>query len=210
MHLRAGESVGLLGGSFDPPHAGHVHITLEAMKRFGLDRVIWLFSPGNPLKPAAPATLERRMATARQLLQHPGVLLSDYESRKGTRYTARTLSAIRADYRGVRFVWLMGADNLHQLHKWENWRHIMTTVPIGVLARPGDRAARHASVAARVFRCARIPACASRTLPLRSAPAWCFLNIPMRSDSSSVLRANGHWPRHMRENTQAAGKHAVS
>ena len=131
------QHIGLLGGSFDPPHAGHAHITREALKRFRLDQVWWLVSPGNPLKAAAPAPLARRMAAARALIDHPRVLISDFEARAGTRYTAETLRALMARYPQVRFVWLMGADNLAQLHRWQNWQWILENVPVGVRARPG-------------------------------------------------------------------------
>ena len=135
-----GQAIGLLGGSFDPAHAGHAHITREALKRFGLDRIWWLVSPGNPLKPEGPAPLAQRMAAARALMRHPRVTVSDIEARLGTRYTAETLGALRARYPGVRFVWLMGADNLAQFHLWERWQEIAESVPVGVIARPGSRA----------------------------------------------------------------------
>lgn len=106
-YLRPGMSVGLLGGSFDPPHPGHVHITREALKRFGLDRVLWLVSPGNPLKARGPAELGRRMAAARDIMQHPRVHISDFEAHAGTRYTAQTLRLLRQRCPGVRFVWLI-------------------------------------------------------------------------------------------------------
>lgn len=193
--VRAGQSVGLLGGSFDPPHAGHAHITLEALKRFALDRVWWLVSPGNPLKAHGPAPLEHRIAAARALLDHPRVEVSDFEARVGTRYTAETLMELHLACPGVRFVWLMGADNLVQFHRWERWRWIMDTVPVGVLARPGLRIPARTSVAARVYRRARIPAAQSRRLAQADAPAWCFVNVPMIDVSSSAIRAGGAWSR---------------
>ena len=191
--LRRGQTVGLLGGSFDPPHPGHVHITREALKRFGLDRVWWLVSPGNPLKQHGPAPLAERMAAARKIMQHPKVDISDFEARAGTRYTAETLDALMQEYRGVNFVWLMGADNLVQLPKWQDWERIMQTVPIGVLARPGDRIRARNSKAARVYSGARIRGRESRALATAEAPAWCFVNVPMRGDSSSAIRARGGW-----------------
>ncbi|MEM9637839.1 MAG: nicotinate-nucleotide adenylyltransferase, partial [Pseudomonadota bacterium] len=153
---RPGEVIGLLGGSFDPAHAGHVHITREALKRFGLTRLWWLVSPGNPIKAHGPAPLETRMARARAVMRHPRVEITDIEAHLGTRYTAETLARLRACYPGVRFVWLMGADNLAQLHRWQDWRGIMQTVPVGVLARPGDRISARMSPAARLFAPARI------------------------------------------------------
>lgn len=190
-----GQAVGLLGGSFDPAHAGHVHVTWEALKRFGLDRVWWLVSPGNPLKAAGPAPLARRMATARAAMRHPRVTVTDIEARIGTRYTAATLAELRARYPGVRFVWLMGADNLAQLHRWERWEEIVEGVPIGVIARPRSRIAGRLSKAAERYAPWRLPAEASRLLPWCHPPAWCFVNVPMRDISSSAIRAGGGWRR---------------
>jgi nicotinate-nucleotide adenylyltransferase len=188
-----GQVIGLLGGSFDPAHAGHVHITLEALKRFGLDRVWWLVSPGNPLKVHGPAPLDLRVARARSLMRHPRVTITDLEARLGTRYTAQTLAAMRARYPGVRFVWLMGADNLAQLHRWQDWRSIMESVPVGVLARPGDRISARMSPAARLFAPYRIAGTAAHLLARAAPPAWCFVNVPMVAQSSSAIRAAGGW-----------------
>jgi len=191
----AGQCVGLLGGSFDPPHSGHAHITREALKRFGLDRVWWLVSPGNPLKTHGPAPLAQRLAAAQAAIRHPHVAVTDIEARIGTRFTAETLARLRALYPGVRFVWLMGADNLAQFHRWDHWKDIMHSVPVGVIARPGMRTGARVSKAALRFRESRVPASASQTLALRRPPAWCFINIPMVDISSSEIRARGDWPR---------------
>ncbi len=191
----AGRAVGLLGGSFDPAHGGHAAITREALKRFRLDGVWWLVSPGNPLKHAGPAPLDRRLDEARRVMRHPRVQVSDVEARLGTRYTAQTLRALRRRYPGVRFVWLMGADNLADLHRWDDWRAIMHAVPIGVLARPGQRMSARMSVAARVFESARIAPAAASLLARATPPAWCFVNVPMRVDSSTALRVGGTWSR---------------
>lgn len=190
---RPGRRIGLLGGSFDPPHGGHVHITLEALKRFGLDEVWWLVSPGNPLKPNGPAPLEDRLAAARARMQHPRVRVTALEAKLGTRYTAETLEALLARYPGVRFVWLMGADNLASFHRWERWRDIFAMVPVGVLARPGERLSARLSPAAQQFRSARLHPRQARLLVDRAPPAWCFVNMPMRRISSTELRARGQW-----------------
>lgn len=190
---RAGEVIGLLGGSFDPAHEGHVHITREAMKRFGLSRVWWLVSPGNPLKLRGPAPLGKRMMRAQALMQHPRVEITDIEARLGTRYTAQTLKHLRRAFPGVRFVWLMGADNLASLHHWQDWREIMGKVPVGVLARPGDRISARLSPAAKAYADARLPAYASHALAFQDAPAWCFVNVPMIAVSSTDIRQKGDW-----------------
>lgn len=190
---RPGEVIGLLGGSFDPAHGGHVHISREALKRFGLTRLWWLVSPGNPIKKHGPAPLSQRLARARAIMQDPRVRVTDIEAHLGTRYTAQTLAALQALYPGVRFVWLMGADNLAQLHHWQNWRQIMRSVPVGVLARPGDRISARMSPAAKLFASSRIAGRASTLLGRAEAPAWCFVNVPMVSHSSSAIRAAGGW-----------------
>src|SRR5690554_4541268 len=155
---RAGMRVGLLGGSFDPAHDGYAHITREALKRLRLDRVWWLASPGNPLKAHGPAPMAERIAAARKVISHPRVDVSDIEAQLGTRYTAETLARLQAVYPGVRFVWLMGADNLASFHHWENWEEIMGRVPVAVFGRPGQRVRARRSKAALRFRAARIKA----------------------------------------------------
>lgn len=185
--------VGLLGGSFDPAHEGHVHLTRVALRRFALHKVIWLVSPGNPLKARGPASLEARMTRARDIMHDPRVLISDFEAQIGTAYTAETVDTLKAAYPGVRFVWLMGADNLHQLHRWQRWEDIVHAVPLGVLARPGWRQAGLNSRTARKYWHTRLPGRSSQSLANQAAPAWCFVNMPMMPVSSSELRAKGAW-----------------
>lgn len=191
----AGMRVGLLGGSFDPAHGGHVHITRWARRAFRLDRVWWLLSPGNPLKRDAPAELARRLAAARAAMRDPRVVVSDLEARLGTRLTADTLAVLAARYPGVRFVWLMGADNLATFHRWERWEEIMERVPVGVLARPGEQLRAGLSPAARRFARWRLAPGQAASLALRAPPCWTLLNGPMLDQSSSELRALGHWER---------------
>ncbi|MDP2516944.1 nicotinate-nucleotide adenylyltransferase [Shimia thalassica] len=190
-----GLTIGLLGGSFDPPHEGHARITREALKRFNLDRVWWLVSPGNPLKDQGPASMARRVEAAQNLMQHPKVDISDFEYRAGTRYTAETIAALQAAYPQVRFVWLMGADNLAQFHMWKDWREIMHRVPVGVLARPGDRTSARSGPAAQIFGRYRLRSRESRLLSNATTPAWCFVNMPMTDASSTEIRAAGRWVR---------------
>ncbi|EAQ01743.1 nicotinic acid mononucleotide adenyltransferase [Pseudooceanicola batsensis HTCC2597] len=194
-----GQVIGLLGGSFDPAHDGHVHITREAMRRFGLTHVWWLVSPGNPLKPHPPAPLADRMARARRVMDHPRVTVTAIEARLGTRYTAATLRRLVHLYPRTRFVWLMGADNLVQFDRWQDWRWIMENVPVGILARPGDRIGARTSRAARLYSRFRLPSRASALLGRRPAPSWCFVNVPMVSVSSTMLRDRGDWSGHVTE-----------
>lgn len=185
--------IGLLGGSFDPAHEGHAHITREALKRFGLDEVWWLVSPGNPLKEHGPAPMADRITRARAVMRDPRVRVTGLESRLGTRYTFATLSQLVGRYPGVRFVWLMGADNLADFHRWERWRDIMELVPVGVMARPGQRISARVSVAARRFRRHRLKARAAALLCSSVPPAWVFVNVPMSDLSSTRIRARGDW-----------------
>ena len=180
--------IGLLGGSFDPPHEGHVRATLEAMRRFDLPRVWWLVSPGNPLKSRQPEPLELRIARARDVIRHPRVLVTDLEARLGTVRTVETLRILRRLYPRTRFVWLMGADNLAQFHLWSEWRDIAAHHPIGVIARPGHRLRARNSPAARWMARWRLKGPRARLLGHVEAPAWAIANVPMSSLSSTAMR----------------------
>ncbi len=188
-----GQAVGLLGGSFDPPHGGHAHLTREALKRLALDRVWWLVSPANPLKSAAPAPMPARLAACRRVIDHPRVAVTDIETRLGTRVSVDTLRALRLRYPHLRFVWLMGADNLAGFHRWERWHEIMAMVPVAVLARPGQRMPALTARAARQYARYRLPASAAANLARAPTPAWVYLDMPMRRDSSTALRRAGDW-----------------
>jgi len=190
-----GLRIGLLGGSFDPPHSGHMHISKWAIKEFSLDRIWWLVSPGNPLKKDAPADLDRRLSACNKLVNHPKVIVTDLERVFNTRYTAQTLISLKSQYRGVRFVWLMGADNLAEFHKWDRWQDIMHMLPVGVMARPNQQLAANCSTAARIFRESRLSAQSSTALPFKEAPSWSLLTGPMDDESSSKIRAKGKWPK---------------
>lgn len=188
-HAAPGQVVGLFGGSFDPPHPGHLHLSREALKRLGLDQLWWLVSPGNPLKRHPPAALAHRVAAARAMARHPRITITDIEERLGTRATADTLAALQGRYPGVRFVWVMGADNLAGLHRWGNWHAIMDRVPVAVFARPGQRMAALTARAAQQYAASRLPERAARALSRAAPPAWIYLDMPMRRESSTALRA---------------------
>ncbi|APO87737.1 nicotinate-nucleotide adenylyltransferase [Marivivens sp. JLT3646] len=190
---QAGQVIGLLGGSFDPAHEGHAHITRVALRRFGLDRVWWLVSPGNPLKERGPAPLDLRIERARKVINDPRVIVTGIEERLGTRYTAETIAALQKRYRGVRFVWLMGADNLSQFDRWQNWEQIANSVPIGVVARPEYGVKARTSKMARTFRGAQLDPRASTVLGYYNAPAWCYVNHPLSHASSTAIRDKGEW-----------------
>lgn len=188
-----GMRVGLLGGSFDPPHAGHVHITYQALQQFGLDRVWWLVSPGNPLKSNGPAPIVKRMAACREILQHPKVEVTDLEVRLRTTYTADTIEQLQSIYKRVNFVWLMGADNMASVHKWDRWEWIFENVAIGVTSRPGEQLPAVTSKAAVKYSSARLPAMAAKILPMQKPPVWCLLEGPVVDISSTEIRESGDW-----------------
>lgn len=190
-----GMRIGLLGGSFNPPHEAHRAISLFAMKRLKLDRIWWLVSPGNPLKQGrALNALDERVAAAEKLAHHPRIDVSCLESVIGTRYTMDTISYLRRRCSGVRFVWIMGADNLAQFNRWESWRRIADLVPIAVIDRPPDSFRALSSVAAQTLASYRIDQDEAGTLADRRAPAWTFLTGLKSSLSSTRLRnPDGSW-----------------
>ena len=189
----AGRRVGLLGGSFDPAHEGHVRISEQALKRFDLDQVWWLVSPANPLKPQGPAPLDKRVAHAKRLIEHPRIVITDVDTQLDTKFTCDSLRGLRAIYSTTRFIWLMGADNLAQIHQWRDWQDIFQLMPVGVLARPGQGLAAKCAPAARRFASGRLTARSSRLLSHCSAPAWCFVDMPQSMASSSAIRNRGAW-----------------
>jgi len=190
-----GMRIGLLGGSFNPPHAAHLAISRFAIKRLQLDRVWWLVTPGNPLKDAAGLReLAERTEAARKMADDPRIDVSCLESVIGTRYTADTISYLRSRCSGLRFVWIMGADNLAQFHRWENWRRIASEVPIAVIDRPPQSFRALAAPAAQALARYRLPENQAGRLADQRAPAWVFLTGMKLSLSSTGLRnPDGSW-----------------
>ncbi len=183
------QRIGLLGGSFNPAHEGHRHLSLWAMRRLGLDRVWWLVSPQNPLKASdGMAPLAERLAVARRVARHRAIRVTDIERALGTRYTADTLSALVRRFPRARFVWLMGADNLRQIRRWDRWTAIFETLPVAVFDRPSYALGALSGLAARRFGPARIPASAARSLADRPAPAWTFVTMPLHPASATRIR----------------------
>lgn len=182
--------VGLLGGSFNPAHEGHAHVAETARVRLGLDRVIWLVSPLNPFKKASDtAPLAERMSSARRWARGPSMIVSDFETRIGARYTLDTLRLLKARFPGVRFVWLMGSDNLAQFHRWRGWTQIMQTAPVAVISRPTGLSSNRFTPAARRFARSRLSSREALALPGRGAPAWLYLRGPLHPASSTAIRA---------------------
>ena len=185
-----GMRIGLFGGTFDPPHAAHRGACLLAMKRIGLDRVWWLVTPGNPLKNTRGlAPLAARVVAARALAEDPRIDVTDVEARIGTRYTYQTVSYLLRRCPQVRFVWIMGADNLRSFHRWQRWRDIANLVPIAVVDRLGPSLYASAGIAGQALAYARLPETAARALPERKSPAWIYLHGLKSPLSSTALRA---------------------
>jgi nicotinate-nucleotide adenylyltransferase len=188
-HAGPGQAIGLLGGSFDPPHAAHKLISETALKRLGLDKVWWIVSPGNPLKKRTPpAPLAERIRLARAMATNPHIVVTDFEADLPSPYAVSTLAFLKARSPLVHFVWIMGADNLAQFHRWERWREIFTMVPIVVVDRPGWRMKALASKAARAFEKSRKPEGDAAVLAHSPPPAWTFLTGPLSYVSSSAIR----------------------
>jgi nicotinate-nucleotide adenylyltransferase len=186
-----GLRVGLFGGSFNPPHEGHLLVAETALRRLGLDRIWWLVTPGNPLKDVSGLPDQKeRMAACRALIGHePRIVVSGIEVRIGTRYTQETIAFLKARAPGVHFVWLMGADNLATFHRWQKWREIAMAVPMAVIDRPGATLRAVSSPAARALAGARIDESDAGLLAGLEAPAWVFLHGRRSGASSTRLRA---------------------
>lgn len=191
--------VGLLGGSFNPAHRGHRRITLAAIAALGLDEAWWLVSPGNPLKPAAGmAPLAARLASARRAARRAPIRPTAIEARLGTRYTADTLRKLVRRYPKVDFVWLMGADNLAQFHRWRDWRGIARTVPIAVIARPSYNERALAAPAMAWLRRYRRPRSAAKRWTTWSLPALVLLRFrPDRTSATAIRAGDPDWHRRM-------------
>ena len=188
--LKRGMRVGLYGGSFNPVHDGHEHVAETAKRRLGLDRVIWLVSPQNPLKRGhETADLTERLAAVRARARSPGMIVTAAEVALGSTYTVDTIRSLKARFPGVRFVWIMGADSLASFHRWRGWTDIMREVPVAVVSRPWISLKSRFSPAARRFAHARLPAGAAIRLPDATTPAWTFLYGRFNFQSSTALRA---------------------
>ena len=185
-----GMRIGLLGGSFNPPHQGHTLITRLALTRLGLDRVWWLVTPGNPLKSKAElGALQARVEAARRLVAGRRVAVTDIEAQIGARYTHDTLAWLTRRAPDVRFVWIMGADNLIQFHLWRHWRAIADLTPIAVVDRPGSTLTAMSSRAAVALAPWRVAEGEARRFADLMPPALIFLHGPRSELSSTLLRA---------------------
>jgi nicotinate-nucleotide adenylyltransferase len=178
--------IGLLGGSFNPAHEGHLHVSREALKRLSLDQVWWLVSPQNPLKPVqGMASLAQRMAGARSIARDPRMIVTDVERRLGTTRTHATLRLLTKRYPRLAFVWLMGADNLAQMPRWGRWTTIFRTARVAVFDRSPYSYRAQAGAAARRFAKSRRSA---RGIWTDSPPAWTYLAIRRHTATATALR----------------------
>jgi nicotinate-nucleotide adenylyltransferase len=188
--------IGLFGGTFDPPHRAHLAATLLALKRLRLDRIWWLVTPGNPLKDTdGLAPLAQRIAAAKALTRDPRIEVTGFEADLGVRYSYDTVAYLRTRCPGVRFVWIMGADNLRSFHRWQKWRGIANLVPIAVIDRLGPSLYALGGVAGQALAPARIRESAATSLAERRPPAWVFLHglkSPLSSTALRALRGRSH------------------
>jgi nicotinate-nucleotide adenylyltransferase len=180
------QRIGLFGGSFNPAHAGHLQVALYALKHLRLDWVWWLVSPQNPLKDKKhTGDYAKRLAFTKLLAKHPRFVVSDFEKQIGSRNTAQTLRAIQQRSRHAKFVWIMGADSLANLHHWHHWTEIAQSIGLAVLARPGYSIRALGSKAALRYRNQRK---AVGVLANKRPPAWAFISMPLRPESSTAIR----------------------
>jgi nicotinate-nucleotide adenylyltransferase len=188
-HVERGMAVGLFGGSFNPPHAGHALVAEIALRRLRLDQLWWIVTPGNPLKSASElAPLAERLRRSEAIATDPRIRVTAFEAHHAVRFTADTLALVKARNPGVDFVWLMGADNLRDFHRWQRWRRIAMTVPIAVIDRPGSTLSFLSSVMAKTFDYARRDETDAPRLARMKAPAWTFIHGPRSRLSSTSIR----------------------
>lgn len=182
-------AVGLFGGSFNPPHEGHLLVAEIALRRLGLDQLWWMVTPGNPLKDHSRLQpLQQRLAMSEKLIQDPRIKVTAFEKDLGGAYTADTLAYVKARNPQVQFVWVMGADSLKTFHLWQKWQQIAATFPIAVVDRPGSTLSFLSSKMARTFDYARVDEDDAGTLWKRPAPAWTFIHGPRSALSSTAIR----------------------
>ena len=189
-HVERGIQVGLFGGSFNPPHAGHVLVSEIAMRKLELDQLWWIVTPGNPLKSTRELKpLAERIALSEAITPDPRIKVTAFEAAHRLRYTADTLALVKRRNPGVDFVWVMGADSLRDFHRWQRWREIATTFPIAVIHRPGATLSFLSSAMAKSFDYARCDESDAPRLARMKAPAWTFIHGPRSTLSSSAIRA---------------------
>jgi nicotinate-nucleotide adenylyltransferase len=189
FHLERGMKIGLFGGSFNPAHQGHAHVAETARLRLGLDRIIWLVSPQNPLKSSHETKPLFERLSGLEPFVGPLDIISDFETRISAVYTLDTLRALKARFPGVHFVWIMGADSLASFHRWRGWVQIMHMIPIAIVSRPGVLMQSRLSPTAQRFRRFERPERSALRLVTLRPPAWIYLKGPLHTASSTAIRA---------------------
>ncbi len=183
--------IGLLGGSFNPPHDGHIHISKVALRRLHLDEVWWLVSPHNPLKEEAPVfDIDERLRLCSKLVNTRNIHIKDIERQLGTRYSIDTVRALQTRFPKTRFVWIMGADNLVQLPEWRAWTELMRTIPVAVVARPRYHLRACFGKAAIRFKKDRLDPTDGPRLPAQRSPAWTIFFTELFPISSTAIRSD--------------------
>ncbi len=184
-----GQRIGLFGGSFNPAHNGHRMVALYALRKLKLDWVWWMVSPQNPLKdPKETGEYAKRLADTRTIANHPRFIVTDLEQQIKAKYTADTLVHLRRAMHRGKFVWIMGADSLANLHKWHDWTDIVETLPLAVLARPGYSLRALGSPAAMRYENEQLPPEQASEITTQKPPAWVFVSMPLRKESSTAIR----------------------
>ena len=190
-----GQRIGLFGGSFNPAHYGHYMVALYAMKRLQLDWIWWLVSPQNPLKdPHETGDYAKRLAFTKKIAKHPRFVVTDVERQINSRNTAETLRALDRTMKQANFIWIMGADSFANLHHWHHWTDIPETLPLAFLARPGYSVRALSGHAALRYSARRVPTDQAAGLVTQQTPAWAFLPMPLRPESSTAIRNLNHAP----------------
>ena len=185
------KKIGLLGGSFNPAHNGHLEISLAALDILELDEIWWLVSPRNPLKSTTTnKNFIDRYSSAQNQANDPRIKVSDIENKFGTIYTVDTLEKIKINMKNDHFIWLMGADNLVQFHEWKDWKKIANTVPFAIFNRPSYSREPIESVAAKALKSAQVPIEQANTLYSLTPPAWIFCEVTYNPLSSTEIRNN--------------------
>ncbi|WP_336276449.1 nicotinate-nucleotide adenylyltransferase [Bartonella sp. CB178] len=192
-HIERSSVVGLFGGSFNPPHLGHLLVAKTAIRRLRLDQLWWMVTPGNPLKDHTHLpSLDERIRLSSELVDHPKIHVTGFEQVIGKTASADTISYILSRCKGARFVWVMGADSFATIHRWHRWRDIMSMLPIAIVDRPSVRASTLSSPMACVYRSFRLDERESARLPFMKPPVWTYLHGPLSFESSTNLRLAGN------------------
>ena len=180
--------IGLLGGSFDPPHRGHIYISLEAKKILSLDQVWWLVTPQNPLKITRPASYDERVRNCHNIIKTHSILLKEIEKKINSQYSYYTIKYLRNYYSNIKFYWLIGSDNLINFHKWEKWRNIFNEISIVIFKRHGYNKMALKSIASKTFLHSQIKSLQLKHAYFKNLPSWAWANNREIKISSTEIK----------------------